>query len=202
MSAETVHMRRLIESALSRGAAKAVQLSTSFIVIDPRVRMKCQVPICKNYGRSLMCPPSIMSLKEFSDILTRYSDSILVQWTLDPDPDMLRAIKGSSLSTLENNDLYLKAMNRAIKEMTTQLNALEGDAMRLGYRFATAFSGGPCALCDDCVGAGGHCRHPFMARPSMEAVGIDVIATAFNAGLPIKYPAESAALLTGLLLVD
>ncbi|MFA5313053.1 MAG: DUF2284 domain-containing protein [Methanomassiliicoccales archaeon] len=195
-------MRKLIESALARGAAKAAQLPASLIVVDPRVRMKCQVPICKNYGRSLMCPPSIMFPKEFSEILSRYSDSILVQWTFVPDPETLKIIKAGSLTMLEADELYSKAMNRAIKEMTTQLNSLERDAMRMGYRFATAFSGGPCALCDECVGVGGHCRHPFMARPSMEAVGIDVIATASNAGLPIKYPAESTALLTGLLLVD
>jgi predicted metal-binding protein len=202
MPAETVHLRKLIESALARGAAKAAQLPASLIVVDPRVRMKCQVPICKNYGRSLMCPPSIMFPKEFSEILSRYSDSILVQWTFVPDPETLKIIKAGSLTMLEADELYSKAMNRAIKEMTTQLNSLERDAMRMGYRFATAFSGGPCALCDECVGVGGHCRHPFMARPSMEAVGIDVIATASNAGLPIKYPAESTALLTGLLLVD
>jgi predicted metal-binding protein len=36
----------------------------------------------------------------------------------------------------------------------------------------------------------------------MEAVGIDVIATADRAGVPIKYPAEGKATWTGLLLVD
>lgn len=202
MSADTVHLQKLVEAALKRGASKAVPLEAISIVVDPRVRMKCQIPVCKNYGKSLMCPPSVMSPKDFLEILSRYSDSIVVQWTYEPDTELLETIKKGSMSGLDANEAYTKAMKEALREITLQLNALEGDAMKMGYRFATAFSGGPCSLCDECVGIGGHCRHPFIARPSMEAVGIDVIATSANACLPIKYPAESTATLTGLLLVD
>ena len=37
------------------------------------------------------------------------------------------------------------------------------------------------------------CRHPFEARPSMEAVGIDVVATAEAAGLAVELPADDAS---------
>ena len=46
------------------------------------------------------------------------------------------------------------------------------------------------------------CRHPFEARPSMEAVGIDVVATAEAAGLSVELPAEDHPAWTGLLLID
>lgn len=202
MSVERAHLEDLINGAISRGASKAVSLKATSVVVDPRVRMKCQVPICKNYGQSLMCPPAVMSPKEFSEVLARYSDAVLVQWSFAPNKDVLGIIEKGSISDLDSNEVYTRAMKDAVKRMTTQLNSLEGDAMKMGYRFATAFSGGPCSLCDECVGIGGRCRHPFMARPSMEAVGIDVIATAARSGVPIKYPAESTATLTGLLLVD
>ena len=46
------------------------------------------------------------------------------------------------------------------------------------------------------------CRKPFRARPSMEAVGIDVLATAAAAGLPVQMPATDDPVWTGLLLLD
>jgi len=202
MTADPAHLQKLVETALSKGAVKAAIIPSSFVKVDPRVRMKCQVPLCPHYGGSLTCPPSVMTPNEFSEVLALYSNAIVFQWEFRPDEEMMVKISSSSLSELEMSDHYSKAMKRAFKEMTTQLNFLEGEAMRMGYRFATAFSGGPCSLCDECVGTGGHCRHPFMARPSMEAVGIDVIATATDAGIPIKYPAGQVATLTGLLLVD
>jgi len=54
-----------------------------------------------------------------------------------------------------------------------------------------------------CAGVDGQpCNHPFEARPSMEAVGIDVVATAAAAGLAIELPAAEHPRWTGLLLID
>jgi len=44
---------------------------------------------------------------------------------------------------------------------------------------------GPCRLCNDC-NLKGACRHREMARPSMEACGIDVFTTARNNGFKIE----------------
>ena len=69
---------------------------------------------------------------------------------------------------------------------------------------AAALSAGCCPLCDECVGPDPkeRCRHPFVARPSMEAVGIDVVATAANAGMDIEFPPRGKAVWTGLLLIE
>ena len=88
------------------------------------------------------------------------------------------------------------------------LDGLEREALSLGYVFAAAFGGGECRLCEACVAADtgtsttAPCRRPFQARPSMEAVGIDVLATAAAAGLPIRLPATDDPVWTGLLLLD
>ena len=76
---------------------------------------------------------------------------------------------------------------------------LERTAFKLGYRYAAAFSGGECVLCDECVGqaSGEQCRHPFEARPSMEAVGIDVVATAEAAGLSVETAGRGPSGLDG-----
>ncbi len=61
---------------------------------------------------------------------------------------------------------------------------LERFAFLKGYYKAFAFSCGPCRLCDDC-NPEKVCPSPEKVRPSMEACGIDVFATARNAGMPI-----------------
>ncbi|QLH75003.1 MAG: DUF2284 domain-containing protein [Methanomassiliicoccales archaeon] len=205
MSADERDLRKLVEKALNDGASRAIAVPASAVTIDPRARMKCQVPVCKNYNHNLMCPPNVMTPTEFEGVLSRFSDAILVQYVFQRDiekPVPFNTIKENDVYGQEGNDGHEKSHRHAFKQITAKLNELEAEAMRMGYRFATALTGGPCSLCDECVGIGGRCRHPFQARPSMEAMGIDVIATAGNAGLPLEYPARKKALLTGLLLVD
>ncbi|HSV42173.1 MAG TPA: DUF2284 domain-containing protein [Methanomassiliicoccales archaeon] len=202
MSADPTLLSKLVDSALARGATKAAVINVSSVVTDIRVGMKCQVPICKSYGNCLMCPPYVLSPADFAAVLTKYSDALLIQWAFAPDKEVLDSLKGITIADIDSNERYESAMKAAFRMMAEQLNDLEGEAMRMGFRFATAFGGGPCCLCDECVGGDGKCRHPFKARPGMEAVGIDVIATCEKGGLPIRYPAEGSAMLTGLLLVD
>jgi predicted metal-binding protein len=57
-------------------------------------------------------------------------------------------------------------------------------------------------FCGKCVGTGGKCIHPFSARPSMEAMGIDVVATLENAGKNLEFPVKDKVQWWGLLLVD
>jgi len=54
-----------------------------------------------------------------------------------------------------------------------------------GWHKAFAMATGPCELCRQCNLDGG-CAHPSLARPSMEACGIDVFQTARDAGFPIQ----------------
>lgn len=60
---------------------------------------------------------------------------------------------------------------------------LEREAFLSGYHPAFAMVAGPCTLCDEC--SLDYCRHPELARPSMEACGIDVYSTVRRAGFNI-----------------
>jgi predicted metal-binding protein len=51
-----------------------------------------------------------------------------------------------------------------------------------GFYRAFALGAGPCRLCAVCDTAR-RCRHSELARPAMEACGIDVFATCRNAGI-------------------
>ena len=61
---------------------------------------------------------------------------------------------------------------------------LERDIFLSGLYKALALGDGPCRLCDACNLE--KCIHPRQARPSMEACGIDVYATARGNGFPIQ----------------
>lgn len=80
--------------------------------------------------------------------------------------------------------------------------ALEREIFLAGHYKAFAFGAGPCRLCRSCELDG--CRHPEEARPSMEASGIDVFATARANGFPIQVVREAgdAEHYYGLVLVD
>ncbi|HNX90936.1 MAG TPA: DUF2284 domain-containing protein [Candidatus Omnitrophota bacterium] len=61
--------------------------------------------------------------------------------------------------------------------------ALEKEIFLAGFYKAFGMGAGPCEICDRC---GKFCRYPDRTRPSMEACGIDVYATAKANGFPIK----------------
>jgi predicted metal-binding protein len=71
-----------------------------------------------------------------------------------------------------------------------------------GYYKAFGIGSGPCDTCASCSKQG--CRHPETARPSMEACGIDVFATARANGFPIEVLRSTGCEgnYYGLVLVD
>jgi predicted metal-binding protein len=73
---------------------------------------------------------------------------------------------------------------KANKRPTKIVAALEREIFLTGYYKALGFGSGPCRLCRECNFEG--CLHPDDARPSMEACGIDVYATARANGFPIE----------------
>jgi predicted metal-binding protein len=83
------------------------------------------------------------------------------------------------------------------------LAALERGAFLLGYYRAFAMAMGPCGLCDPCP-LEHPCRHPYEARPAMEACGIDVYDTAHRAGFPLEVVTclEDSANYYSLLLIE
>ena len=198
-------LEALCAKALELGAYKIGRLSARDVVIDPRVRMKCSIPLCDNFGVNRMCPPNVISPEEFAMALGAYHHAIVVQFDFAMNQAELQKRFGSkSLDQLLVDESYSQIMRESQREMSLAMGKLEKEALYMGYRFAAALAGGCCCLCDECVGpsSGEKCRHPFQARPSIEAVGVDVVATAENAGLEIEFPAKKRAVWTGLLLVD
>jgi predicted metal-binding protein len=84
----------------------------------------------------------------------------------------------------------------------------ETRALLSEYRRALLFrikpESGECDLCETCCVESGICRNPTIARPSMEACGIDVFATAKKAGykLTILNSKDVPFTWIGMVLID
>ena len=184
---------QLIKTAMERGATEAKIIPANEIVLDERVILKCQVPLCNEYGNHLLCPPNSPSLAQFREVLKRYSNALLIQ---------LRTPMDQSVSKSEQS--LKKAIYARANELHEIVNVLEKVAQELHFTFAAGFIGGACKLCDPCVGikSGKPCKYPFKARPSMEAVGIDVHLTAQRAGLGFSPDIEKEVVWNGLVLLE
>ncbi len=196
----------LLTTARELGVTAGQIFNARDVVVDERVRLKCSVPVCRNYNACLMCPPNVMPLDEFRAVLTRYTKALLLQISYTVPAAMLERIHASEdLASLYRDEAYLKGWEETYTVIKRKLDViaerLEAAAFKGGLKYATALSAGKCTLCDECVGAGNRCRNPYKARPSMEAMGIDVGETARNAGLPFKESADDHVVLNALILL-
>jgi predicted metal-binding protein len=184
---------QLIKFAMERGPTEAKVIPAREIVLDERVILKCQVPLCNEYGNHLLCPPNSPSLAQFREVLNKYSKALLIQ--LRTSRDRLSSKSEQSLK---------KAIYSRANELHEIVHGVEKQAQELHFSFAAGFIGGSCKLCIPCVGvkSGRPCKHPFKARPSMEAVGIDVHLTAQKAGLGFSYGIEDEVVWNGLVLLE
>jgi len=148
------------KQARRRGALDAVVISPQKVFTATWVRLRCQFG-CSEYGQCLTCPPYSPTPETTRKMLDEYKSAILLH--------------GEKTGPL--------------REIAREL---EDKIFLAGYYKAFAFLCGPCWMCKECSalkakrGKVVACKHPDLARPSMEAAGIDVFATARAAGLPIE----------------
>lgn len=206
-SKRKIDLKYLIRQAEELGALYARAIKTRDIVIDERTYFKCLVPRCPWYNVSPMCPPSMMKPSEFQKILSKYADAILIQITDDNISNTVKEKKGkvSSLTEMFQSDDYVQSFVPGMRKLHAIIEKIEAMAFNRGYRFAAGLICGTCLLCDDCVKRTPPkiCKLPFKARPSMEAVGIDVQKTAERAGLIFDMSDENRKVTSnGLVLID
>jgi predicted metal-binding protein len=111
---------------------------------------------CGGYGQRLTCPPYSPTPEQTQAMLGEYRVALLVH---TPGGGKWKSIKKVA-------------------------SELEREVFLAGHYKAFALGAGPCDLCETCSLES--CEHPREARPSMEAAGIDVYATAQSNGFPIE----------------
>lgn len=200
MQADNNTFEKLVKIALEGGAKAARVMPAHAVVVDHRVRLKCEVPRCAGYGRYLTCPPYVMDADAFRTTLSKYQWCLLVQVEAEDIDSTDKDTGGIDRAVLKENRDPHRPFKLKLLEIVERV---EASAFKKGMRFAAGFIGGSCVLCDRCVDdkAADSCRHPFRARPAMEAVGIDVFKTAENAGLPIHLSSTENVRWTGLVLL-
>jgi predicted metal-binding protein len=167
------------QMALELGASEAKIIPAEWVQVDERVRLKCSIPPCPNYNRCGYCPPHTPELEFMRRAFGRYNWAILFKNDVPAEDfaDFKRYYPHGRKQQLKTDEIAAKVEARAFAD---------------GYRFAlglgaggcrdTLCNGGLCHMLDS-----GRCPHILMARPSMEAVGIDACDLISQAGWKI-YP--------------
>ena len=75
------------QKALALGASMAKIIPADWIDIDDRVRLKCSIPTCPYYDKSLHCPPHSPSLDIMRKTLSLYSKALLFALDITPPHD-------------------------------------------------------------------------------------------------------------------
>ncbi len=168
------------QKALDLGASMAEIIPADWVEIDERVRLKCSIPLCPYYDKCIFCPPHTPLPKLMRTALAKYEWAILFAQDVKPVADFADRSKGRRPGV------------RWAKKTLEIACLLETLAFSHGYHLTTAFAQASCvkALCgqERClVLEGNKCPYPLKARPSMEAVGMDVFRLVTKAGWDI-YP--------------
>jgi len=198
----------LKDLALELGAAEAKIIPADEIVVENRVVLKCRVG-CKEFEKTLMCPPYAPSVDEFRKSLSEYSYALVFKLKSQAEAT---AEVAKLLSKNENDPSLTEEMKEKIqdfwaswkaekKELVKKICALEKAAMNRGYTLALGFTTGSCMICDECNLEEKICTHPTEARYSAQAVGINVLQTLENAGMPIPVPFNKNPESFGLVLI-
>lgn len=214
-STEIEKLEDILQLALDNGMDRAKIIPTGLIVIEKRAQLKCLIPRCTSYGKSHTCPPHMPDTAEVREFVGDYRNAIFMQ--VDGS---LEADGTSDLLRRDYNWCY-----KSVYKLHEALHNCEVRAFDLGYNLAAGLGGGDCRWCEILAGgieaygdnallhanAGGcqcasdnPCIQEYRARPALEAMSINVLATARNAGLPFYFSGKEEDRITwnAVLLVD
>jgi len=151
-----------VKRAKSMGVSKAKIIDVRNVVVGNWVRMKCQFG-CGGYGECLTCPPYSPTPEMTRKTLDEYSRGLLMQI--------------ENISPADEEKVF--------KKFKKTVASLEREIFLDGYYKTLGMTAGPCSFCRSCD-ISKPCKHPRLARPSMEACGIDVYQTARNFGFSLE----------------
>jgi predicted metal-binding protein len=161
MKNRTTGLRKYVERALTAGVDEARIVPATNIKTAEWVRLKCQFG-CDGYGNGRCCPPRTPTPEQMKRVLADFRRALIYSYTCSPSE--------------------YRPKRRRMRKLVAEL---ERAAFLDGHYKAFGLGDGPCRFCRDC-NLTGDCRHPELARPSMESCGIDVYATAGNSGIKLE----------------
>lgn len=161
-------MDALIRAALEAGAAGAVVIPVSSIVLSAQFRQICEANQCGGYDRCWMCPPHLPPIEDAMAQIRRFSHALWYQ-SVSPLDDSFD-IEGMFAAGHQH-----ALLSQRIRDAVTPL--IGENTLHLGC--------GGCHLCPACAKIEGKpCRLPQRAIPSLEGYGVDVYNTTKDTPLP------------------
>jgi len=157
--------KKLEEMFLAHDFTDFKWLNPQNIVTAQWVRMKC-VFGCNEYGQIATCPPNVPSIPECERFFREYGEAVVFHFEkkVDKPEDRFAWTRKISLRLLK----------------------LEKEIFTSGFEKAFLLFLDSCNICKECEGTKEGCKEPKMARPTPEALGIDVYSTVRKLGYPIQ----------------
>ncbi len=135
------------------------------IVVSQWVRVKCMFG-CKEYGNNACCPPNTLSTEECRHFFNEYDEGVVFHFA-------------KMVERPEERHEWSRKINK-------KLSKLERDVFLAGYPKTFLLFMDSCNLCDNCIRERVSCKNKISARPTLEALAVDVFSTVSQLGYPIK----------------
>lgn len=205
---------RYRDIALEIGASGAKVIPSEKVYVDYRVRAKCSIPKCPEYGTNAHCPPHGLETILVKELVNSYRYALLVKLDIQSS-----TITGDDVGFMDTDGKVvaskaLQSLLESYRKLNDVVTEIESQAFYDGYYLCTSFSAGSChaALCNfqECqVLMGQPCRFIYRSRSSMESSSMDAYKMVTEAGWDI-YPIGSGCnpdnvdhgTLAGLVLID
>lgn len=159
------------------------EFSPKLLIPEERIREYCHQNVCNKYGKHHMCPPFVGTIEETKSKFKDYDKAILLRYS--QNLKVSEDISGVEKSKVEFHKKILK-IEKYLGDRNIECWGLIG---------------GSCFLCKECMAIYNKpCKNPNMARPSLEALGIDVQKLLDNFGLDNNFYSDKI-LWTGCVLM-
>lgn len=134
------------------------------IVVSQWVRMKCMYG-CNEYGVTANCPPNVPSVSECDRFFKEYQKAVVFRFS-------------KRVRKPEDRFKWTRKVNLRLLE-------LEREIFLSGYEKAFLLFLDSCNICPQCSGKKEDCKEPKLARPTPEALSVDVYSTVRKIGYTI-----------------
>jgi predicted metal-binding protein len=148
-----------------RGFADFRWLDPREIVVAEWVRMKCLYG-CREYGKNAACPPNAPSVDACARFFREYTKAAVFHFA-------------KTVERPEDRHAWSRKLN-------LELLRLEEEVFRAGYVKAFLLFFDSCGICLECAAERTACKEPRLARPTPDAMAMDVYSTVRKIGYPIQ----------------
>ncbi len=160
-----ISQKKLEQLFVKNGFSDFRWIDPGKIVVSQWVRMKCMFG-CGEYGRTAACPPNTPGVAECKRFFREYSKAVIFHFE-------------KKVRKPEDRFAWTWKMN-------LKLLKLEKEVFLSGQERAFLLFMDSCNICAECTARRESCKEPRMARPTADALAVDVYSTVRRVGYPIQ----------------